>query len=225
MSHDHDDAPLALDHPDEVLRLREALDRAGYEPRRLAVLLNVGPMELLSFRPSPAELTVYRRHTASGGPLDTLVRLFLLGDEVDLETARRDLAPSGVGSWLAGGLLEERGGERACFLLVPFDKLVLAIDPWWAEEVRPNYVLGIGPPTLDLAQMTIRRPSRATLDVGRGAAFRACWRPRTASRWSASTATSARSTSPTSTPSSTGCPTPPFSPATFFRRSWIAGSI
>jgi hypothetical protein len=43
MATDRDDHPLALDRPDEARRLREALDRAGYEPQRIRELLHVTP--------------------------------------------------------------------------------------------------------------------------------------------------------------------------------------
>jgi methylase of polypeptide subunit release factors len=170
---DREDRPLALDNADEARRLREALDRAGYDPPRIAALLKVKPRDLLAFHAIGKVRVLFLRRTAGGAELDALVRLFLLGEAVEAGAARRALAPSKPEHWLAAGLLEERdGGVAAALQLVPFERLVLAVDPWWGE-MTPQYVLGVSSPSLDLAQMTVRRPARSALDVGSGCGIQA----------------------------------------------------
>jgi len=88
---DREDRPLALDDPDEAQKLRAALDRAGYEPQRIAALLKVGAGELSSFHAAGKTLVLCTRRTAGGTDLDTLVRLFVLGAVVEPEAIRRAL--------------------------------------------------------------------------------------------------------------------------------------
>jgi protein-L-isoaspartate O-methyltransferase len=174
MTTDRDDHPLALDRPDEALRLREALNRAGYEPQRIRELLNVTPLQASSFQRVGKSKAILLRRTAGGAPLDTLVRLFLLGVTADLEAARRALAPSSPEPWLEAGLLRPRdGGVAAALQLSAFEHLVLAIDPLWSTDISPYHVLSVGSSSRNLAQMTVRRPSRRTLDVGAGCGIQA----------------------------------------------------
>lgn len=174
MRPDREDNPLSLDHPAEARRLREALDRAGYEPKKLGELLTLNPQELASFRASNRNPLVLARRTEVASPLATFARLFLLGHVVDREAARTALAPSTPEHWLAAGLLEERdGGLGAVLQLTPFENLILATDPLWKPEPPPKHVLGVGAPSFFLSQMTVRRRSRRTLDVGTGSGVQA----------------------------------------------------
>jgi methylase of polypeptide subunit release factors len=174
MSPDREDNPLVLDNPDETSRLRDALDRAGYAPEQIAAQLQVNPQELASFRVAAKNHAVLVRRTQGTAPLDSLIRLFLLGVTVDLETARRALAPSNPEHWIAAGLLQQRdGGVAALLQLTPFEHLIVAIDPLWSTDISASHVLGIGWPSFFLAQMTVRRPSRSTLDVGAGCGIQA----------------------------------------------------
>jgi hypothetical protein len=174
MRTDREDNPLALDHPDEVRRLREALDRAGYAPGPLGELLNAKPEELASFRAANRNTAVLARRTEGDAPLATFARLFLLGLPVSREAARRALAPSDPEHWIQAGLLEPRGdGVVGTLQLAAFERLILATDSLWKPEPHPKHVLGVGSPTYFLSQFTVRRHSRRTLDVGTGCGVQA----------------------------------------------------
>src|SRR4051812_46461047 len=105
MRTDREDNPLSLDQPDEVRRLREALDRAGYAPKQLGELLRVRPEEFASFRAAGKNAAVMALRAEGDSPLAVFVRLFLLGQTVDLPAARQAFAPSDPELWVAAGLL------------------------------------------------------------------------------------------------------------------------
>jgi methylase of polypeptide subunit release factors/methyltransferase-like protein len=166
-----EDNPLALDLPDEARRLREALDRAGYTPPGVAALLKIQVAEVLAsgFRVAGKDRSLALHRAAGDAALNTLVRLFLLGVPVHQAAVRRALAPANLDALTEAGLLEERdGGVAATLQLTPFERLVLLHDPVSDRQFKPKHVLGIGGPSLTVAQMTVRRPSRSTLDVGTG---------------------------------------------------------
>jgi hypothetical protein len=174
MRPDREDNPLSLDDPAEVRRLRDALDRAGFEPKRIGELLAVNPQELASFQVKGKNPAILAYRTEGGSPLAAFVRLFLLGLSVDHETARRAFSPSTPEHWLAAGLLAPKGdGVASVLQLTVHEHLLLAIDPLWTPELHPKHVLGVGWPSFFLAQMTVRRRSRLTADVGAGSGIQA----------------------------------------------------
>lgn len=171
-----EDNPLILDVPDEARRLREALDRAGYAAPRIAALLKLQAGEALSSssRAGGKDRALALHRAEGDAPLNTLVRLFLLGAAVEEDAARRALAPSSPTALREAGLLEPReGGIAAALQLTPFEPFVLLSDPLWDAQIRPKHVLSVGGPSLNLAQLTIRRPSRSTLDLGTGCGIQA----------------------------------------------------
>ena len=148
---------------DAARRVRDALDRAGYgEPRVLELL---GVAALPSFR---------RRKPLSpglreGGPLETLARLFLLGEPVPFEAARRALWPARVEDAIEAGLLEaDPLGLRAPVELTPYEGLLVAADWPGGHAAGPLEVMGVAASTRALAQMTVRRRAARTLDLGTG---------------------------------------------------------
>jgi hypothetical protein len=165
-------SPLALHHPDSARRLREVLGRAGYNEGPLAQLLGARDLpSLLVSRPSLLQL----RHLAQGdGPLETLARLFLAGAPVGAEAARRAIRPTGLEDWVEAGLVRAAGGEVCpAVRLLPCQGLVLACDLPPAAEGGRDRVLGLGGPPLLLAQLTVRRHSRRTLDLCTGGGIHA----------------------------------------------------
>jgi hypothetical protein len=174
MNDDREAHPMPLDHFDEVRRLRAALDQAGYEPQRIAGLLRVDPRELSSFRTTRKNLSILLRRCAGDTPLDVFVRLFMLGATVDADAARSALAPSDPDVWITAGLLRPRdGGIAATLQLMAFEKQLLAVDPLWTTDLSPLHVAAVGWPSAFLAQMTVRRPARAALDIGTGSGVQA----------------------------------------------------
>jgi hypothetical protein len=106
-------------------RFREVFGRAGYDEEGLVGTL--GPIQL------PTRLgreRAYFRHlTRRGRPLDTLIRLFLLGIPEDLDVARGALLPVPLEEWMAAGLIGIEGEQvRGLARMMAFRGLLLACD-------------------------------------------------------------------------------------------------
>jgi hypothetical protein len=135
-----------------------------------AILAQLGVDNLTQLRETDLDQILER--TKGGSPLETLVRLFLAGAPASRESVARAVAPMRVEEWLGAGLLEAAGdGElRGALRVLPYFELLMAFDrPERARSAHEaDYVMGIGRSTLTLANLTVRRPSRATLDLGTG---------------------------------------------------------
>ncbi|HST66541.1 MAG TPA: class I SAM-dependent methyltransferase [Mycobacteriales bacterium] len=145
---------------DEADRLADALRVAGYTADAVVELLGDEAAGALA----RGERVPALRATRSGTPLETLIRLFLLGSSEPAAAVEAALPVS--------ALLEPDGGSyRAAIDLRPYEK-------WWVVAdlgtdvrpgpVRPDHVLGVGPASLTLAAATIRRPVGRALDIGTG---------------------------------------------------------
>jgi hypothetical protein len=75
--------PLALNRPDDVNRVRDVLDRVGFEDRKVRERLRVGATADLSF--GPLDRPRVLRRTGDGDALATLIRVFVAGVPVPLE--------------------------------------------------------------------------------------------------------------------------------------------
>jgi methylase of polypeptide subunit release factors len=126
------------------------------------------------------DLTGVARVLPPGERLSTLVRMFLLGAEVDEAAARTALRPLDLEA--ADALVvRNAGGVRARLEVRPYAEE--SARPWWVvsdfgSDVRPgplrdDHVLGIGAASLTLAQATPRRPVERTLDLGTGCGVQA----------------------------------------------------
>jgi methylase of polypeptide subunit release factors len=160
---------------DDLLRLREALARNDFTYDAVAALLGpVAHAALGRADPLPA-----LRATTGGTPLETLVRLFLLGTTEPYALCAGAFHPLPVESGL--DLLEPDGdGLRAALDVRPY-----AADDahWWVVSdlgtdvrlppLRPDHVLGVGGASTTLAQATPRHAVAAALDVGTGCGVQA----------------------------------------------------
>jgi len=167
MSQISDTRPLKFDDPNDFDRLRDVLARADYTDRGVTELLDVKDARAIS----GCDVDILRRRTAGGTPLETLVRLFLVGVSVDVAAARRAVEPMTLEEWTAAGLLQvQDDAVRAAVQLLPFQGLLIAFDrPQHLQSQRKeDYVMGIGSSTLTLANLTVRRPAQAALDLGTG---------------------------------------------------------
>ena len=162
---------LGGDDPDGPRRVRDVLEAAGYRDKDIVDLLDAEGLTALG----PKRLQPLLRRTSGGTPLETLVRLFILGVAEDADLTARALAPMSVGDWVEMGLLEAHDGSvRATVQLRRYQQLVVAFDFARPETpLPPDYVMGISPSSLSLAGLTVRRPVRATLDLGTGSGFQA----------------------------------------------------
>ena len=166
-SHDPPDGLFVFRDPDTPRRLREVLAQADFTDRGVAQTLGGETIRSASSQDVPLLL----RRTGRATPQDTLIRLFLIGVPVEADAASKAVAPMQLEEWVRLGLLELRGTSVvAAVQLVPFQGLVLAHDrPQQIHAgLAPDYVMGIGSSSLTLANVTVRRPSARTLDLGTG---------------------------------------------------------
>ena len=126
------------------------------------------------------------RRTTSGGPLDSLIRLFLLQTPVAREEADRAL-PGLVDQLCNAGLLEQSVSEVAARMdCRPYatSEAGQDLDLWVVSDltpgldgapvaVGPDHVLGISSASTSLAQLTMRVPVGRALDLGTGCGVQA----------------------------------------------------
>jgi SAM-dependent methyltransferase len=157
--------PLSTASPEALSRVRDVLRGAGYSSRGLAELVGAPPGQAVLDTIDPIHFLLRPRDDA---PLGVLARLFVADAEVELDTFRRAVAPSSVDDWLALGLVEVHDARVTGLVsLATSGELVLANDR--LRRVFCNdYVMGTGTSTRTLDQLTVRRPSGRTLDVGTG---------------------------------------------------------
>jgi methylase of polypeptide subunit release factors len=150
---------------DEADRLADALRAAGYFSDRVVELLGDEAAGALA----RGERVPALRATRGGSPVETLVRLFLLGSTEPAAAVEAAMPVT--------ALVERDGpGYRAAVDLRPY-------EGWWVVAdlgtdvrpgpVRPDHVLGVGPASLTLADATIRRPVGTALDLGTGCGVQA----------------------------------------------------
>jgi hypothetical protein len=164
--------------PALVQRLRADLERAAYTVDAVRELL--GP--LASAALGREQVLPAQRATADvGGPLASLVRLFTLGDAVDVEDAAAALASLGVEGAQRLGLVGQQGpGVVATCDLRPYADDEHA---WWVasdlseiatrQPLREDHVLGIGGASTTLASWTPRPQVDRALDLGTGCGVQA----------------------------------------------------
>lgn len=167
-------------------QLRDAFRDASYEPDAVVDLLGAPAHAALGRgEPEPA-----RRASRDGGPLGTLIRLFLLGDAESAPDVQRALGSISVTEALEAGLLRGDGDVvRANLDVRPYGD-----DEgfWWVvsdqdsdlrgEPVGTDHVLGVGHASLSLARATARRPVGSLLDLGTGCGVQALHASRHAAR-------------------------------------------
>ena len=171
--------PLA--DPDAVDRLGADLRAAGYDADGVPRVLGATANRALS-RGEPAAAV---RATTGGSPVETLIRLFLLGTTEPQAAVARALPTLGVDRAVAAGALEFDGAAvRAGLDIRPHaddDSQYLVVSDLDSDvrpgPVRPDHVLGIGQASISLATAVIRDPVGSALDIGTGCGIQAlhCW--------------------------------------------------
>jgi SAM-dependent methyltransferase len=101
-------------------------------------------------------------------PLAAALRLFVLGEPVEVPTATAALGELGVEGAVALGVVALEGRNlRPAVRIVPHDVLLVASDlP--SDEPAPDHVAAAHGPSLTLARLTVRRHVQAALDLGTG---------------------------------------------------------
>jgi methylase of polypeptide subunit release factors len=168
-----EEAPLAVDRPDLVHRVREVFDRAGFDEKHIYDRFGVGEQGQLTMGPLDRPRLLWR--TRNNDQLSTLLRVFLVEVPVELTDFRQAIAPMDPADWANLGLVTLDGTTvRGAVTLRASGKLVIAHDcSMPAGGKRPDYVLGVTGATLTLSGVTVRPPSRRTLDLGTGSGFQA----------------------------------------------------
>ncbi len=164
--------PFAGAPSEQVDAVRAVLRDTGFDAQTVSQTVRVE-----GDAPRPArQLPLLLRRTAGGRPVDTLIRLFVMGVTVDREVAEAAFSPLPPAAWERLGLVDIDGGRvRPLVMLRPWDELVVASD----RPRRPgagldaDFVMGISPSSQLLAQLTVRAPAAAALDIGTGSGFQA----------------------------------------------------
>jgi SAM-dependent methyltransferase len=155
-----------------VDQLRSVLERNGYLGPEARDVLGVP----LGTEPLRLDLPLYERRLAASRPLHTLVKLFGLYLGVDEADARAAFAPLSVDDFVGMGLVERDDGRiRPCVGLVALAGVVVARDRFDDRHpaLHPDHVLGVNPPAMLLAHLTVRERVRTTLDLGCGGGIQA----------------------------------------------------
>lgn len=120
---------------------------------------------------NPGSLPFLLEYTREPNRLNTLLRLFLLGVEVDPAIVRETF-PAGIFDAVAGcGLiLEDAGSAASSAMITPLDSYWFAADQMhrMRSPDAGDVVLWANATTRVLDLFSIRRPASATLDLGSG---------------------------------------------------------
>jgi SAM-dependent methyltransferase len=153
-------------------RLRELFVGHGFTDAGVVERLRVD--DALAARQTDPGLLLTR--TDEGTPLDTLIRLFLIGTRVGSDAAERALAPIGLTRLAGSGLLTvDDGMTEASVRIVPFRQLYVTFDapPAVARSFDADFVMGVGASSLLLANVVVRDPVENGADLGCGCGIQA----------------------------------------------------
>jgi methylase of polypeptide subunit release factors len=173
---------LFADRPDDIARVRESLDHAGYTVDEVGQVMGDQGFKLLSpvhgglteAEDRTGELAPVLRRTQGGSALETLIRLFLCGVEVDLAAATRALAPLSPEVWATAGLVALGSASVTGLVkLLPYEvtgcRWIVAYDSnRRLQQHAADYVMGVGDSSRTLANMTVRPHVERCLDLGTG---------------------------------------------------------
>jgi len=147
--------------------LREAFARTGFTAPALADTIAIhNPGETM-------DLPLVLLRTEEPTDYNALVHLFVLAQAVTEDRARLALCPMPLEPFFDCNLLQRSAeGIRSIVKLVPYDKFYFASDFSHRdrhETLPPDFVLGVGPASVSLASLTVRRPVETVFDLGAGA--------------------------------------------------------
>ena len=162
---------LHLTSPRDAERLRGFLLESGYSEDNLRSKLGLKDLPSSRLR-NFARLQDLTREPSC---ITTLARWFWIGIPQDPSAAGKHLPPWFIPFALDCGLLHQQGGHLwPEAMLFPSDKFIFAADHTSKiDSADPDLVLWPNPTSRLLSRFTVRRPSRATLDLGTGTGFQA----------------------------------------------------
>lgn len=162
----------------DAIRFRSLLTEFNYSPSGIADILVQGSGE--------SQLGANHLTTAlSHSPLETILRLFLLHQPIDVDQIRGIVKETDLYYWVRMGLIRiEQGTVLPLVHIFPYAQMLLVCDhqPYVrGEKSLPHllqseaesseaadFVMGLNETSLQLAKATIRRPSKSCLDLGSG---------------------------------------------------------
>ena len=165
--------PLQLTDERQGESIRALFEAAGYTDQGILALMGSADVTSIAAK-DPAE-QLYR--TRGDSPLEVLTRLFLISVPVDADAASRAIGTTSLETWIEAGLLdvdENTGQVAGAVNILPFKGLLLAYDTRASLRAgSEEFVMGLGKSSLTLANLTVRRPSGQTLDLGAGGGIQA----------------------------------------------------
>ena len=161
-------APALADRA-AAAELREVLHAAGFTGAGVQAALGAGGDALAQAMDTP----LYERRLAGNEPLGTLIELLMLERTEASEPARRAFAPFPLERLDQLGIAApDREGVRPLVRLAPHEDLLIASDRR-VGAAGADHVVGVHPPSLTLAHLTVRAPAETALDVGTGCGIQA----------------------------------------------------
>jgi SAM-dependent methyltransferase len=165
---------LSLENPERIAQVRDVFDRARYRRPPIQALLGG---EAVGSELGPRDVPRMLRACGGDSPLEVLVRLFLIGVPVAASDFGRAVAPLTLDDWRALGLVETDGPNVVRLVeVLCSDELLLAQYAPYHPRPRPQSPvmrLNAAANSWELAQLTIRRPVAAALDLGTGSGLHA----------------------------------------------------
>jgi Methyltransferase small domain len=171
MTRNRDASPFNFDRPETIHRVREVLQRVGFDERHVPSLLDVPDMA--SLNTGAVDRPRLLRRTRDGDPLCTMIRLFLVGVPVEVDKLRAAHSGLDPAEWAELGLIDVDGNvARRSVMLWPSQGLIIAHDAKFDDgSQRRDHVLGVTGATLTLSKTMLRPDSRWTLDLGTGSGY------------------------------------------------------
>jgi methylase of polypeptide subunit release factors len=160
-------APLPLDQPDLVRRLRDMLVAVSFTGEKIGEALGSGDEIVSRSSGIPVQVRQLEQH----GPFGALVRLLILDLDVPVDQIVPAIAPLTVDDLVRLRVVERRGAEvRPLVRIVPHDHLLITSDVRLrpGEAAPADHVPGVHRPSVTLAHLTVRRQVRSFLDLGTG---------------------------------------------------------
>ncbi len=158
---------FSFPHENDYMQLRKFFKKEGYSDK--------GILETIGFKSIPSinehDLPLLIERTKQETPLNMLIRLFLLNIPVSIEFARKAFEPLYLETLAEAKIIRLNETDVIAQLkLLPYKDRFIAFDlpQILLSENKQNYVMGIGSSTITLSNLTIRKQSRNTLDLGTG---------------------------------------------------------
>ena len=163
--------------PAPIAQLRSALWSAGFQTAKVSEVLGADREHL---QPDPAQSILLTRQLPPREPLSALIRLFILGLPVARDDAAKSLAPLTLDQAQELGVVHETDNQvRGAIRITPYGDFLFACSRVPdLEAVDRDHVMGVTRSSINLANLTIRRPVEVTLDLGCGCGFQSMFAAR-----------------------------------------------